>query len=161
MRLLALGFAVLVVSLACRPAATTTPLDLSKIVGPGLIFDDVHVFDGFEDLGVMDVLVEGQQITHVGAVALDTLPPASNVVVIPGAGKLTLLPGLIDAHAHVSGAPDLARALSFGVTTVLDQFMDEETMSRIKRDREPANRHHHHPQRRLTARHTSYAASSA
>jgi imidazolonepropionase-like amidohydrolase len=120
-----------VVSLACRPAATATPLDLARLGGPGLIFDDVHVFDGVADLGVVDVLV-----------ALDTLPPASNVVVISGGGKLTLLPGLIDAHAHVSGPPDLASALSHGVTTVLDQFMDEQTMGRIAARRPRSNPRH-------------------
>jgi hypothetical protein len=133
MRPPALVLAACVVSLACHPEATATPLDLAQLGGPGLIFDDVHVFGGVADLGVVDVLVEGHQITHVGPVALDTLPPASNVVVISGGGKLTLLPGLIDAHAHVSGPPDLASALSHGVTTVLDQFMDEQTMGRIER----------------------------
>lgn len=118
---------------ACHPAATTTLIDLSKIDGPGLVFDDVHVFDGVADLGVVDVVVEGERISHVGAVALDTLPPESGVLVVSGGGQLTLLPGFIDAHAHVSGPPDLARALSYGVTTVLDQFMDEQTMGRIKR----------------------------
>jgi hypothetical protein len=130
MRAPALGLATSLVSLACHRAATATPLDLSQMEGPGLVFDDVHVFDGVEDLGVVDVLVEGQQITHVGPVALDTRLSDSNVVVITGGGKLTLLPGLIDAHAHVSALPALARALSYGVTTVLDPFMHEETMGR-------------------------------
>jgi hypothetical protein len=38
-------------------------------------FDDVRVFDGVAVRGVVDVLVEGERITHVGAVDLDTLPP--------------------------------------------------------------------------------------
>ena len=33
---------------------------------------------------------------------------------------MTLLPGLVDAHAHVAGTEDLRQALRFGVTTVLD-----------------------------------------
>ena len=41
---------------------------------------------------------------------------------IPGDGR-TLLPGLIDAHAHVFGDA-LERALVFGVTTELDMFTD-------------------------------------
>src|SRR5690606_10118273 len=119
--------------LACHPEGTAAPIDLTNISGPALIFDDVHVFDGVDDLGVIDVVVEGETISHIGTVDLTTLPPAADATVIEGHGALTLLPGLIDAHAHVSGPRDLARAMTFGVTTVLDQFMDEGTMGMIKR----------------------------
>ena len=48
-----------------------------------------------------------------------TMIVPSGVTVIDGAGK-TLLPGLIDSHAHVWGTPFLEQAAVFGVTTVLD-----------------------------------------
>jgi imidazolonepropionase-like amidohydrolase len=120
--------------LACRPGATAGPIDLANISGPALIFDDVHVFDGVDDLGIVDVVVEGETIAAIGTVDLDSLPPAADVTVIEGHRKLTLLPGLIDAHAHVQGSADLVRATIFGVTTVLDQFMNERTMGLIKRE---------------------------
>jgi len=39
--------------------------------------------------------------------------------VIDGANS-TIMPGLIDAHAHVASLADPRQALQFGVTTVLD-----------------------------------------
>src|SRR5690606_37869459 len=62
--------------LACHPEGTAAPIDLTNISGPALIFDDVHVFDGVDDLGVIDVVVEGETISHIGTVDLTTLPPA-------------------------------------------------------------------------------------
>ncbi|HLT36312.1 MAG TPA: hypothetical protein VK034_08500, partial [Enhygromyxa sp.] len=106
-------------ALACRPEGTAAPIDLTNISGPALVFDDIHVFDGVDDLGIIDVVVEGETISQIGTVDLASLPPAADVTVIDGHGALTLLPGLIDAHAHVSGPHDLARAMSYGVTTVL------------------------------------------
>jgi dihydroorotase-like cyclic amidohydrolase len=47
------------------------------------------------------------------------LPQWRHLPIVDGAGA-TLLPGLIDAHAHVRNDEDLRQALRFGVTTVLD-----------------------------------------
>jgi imidazolonepropionase-like amidohydrolase len=84
----------------------------------GLLFHGLQVFDGATTLGRTSVLVEGDRITGVG----DELDVPSKVTVVPGAGH-TLLPGLIDAHVHVTGGA-LARGLRFGVTTQLDMFAD-------------------------------------
>lgn len=82
-----------------------------------LAFTKVRVFDGTALIPEATVLVDGDKIVAVtpgGAV------PAG-VTVIDGQGQ-TLLPGLIDAHAHVFEKSALEQSLVFGVTTVLDMF---------------------------------------
>ncbi|RVX38504.1 imidazolonepropionase-like amidohydrolase [Nonomuraea polychroma] len=71
---------------------------------------DVRVFDGERTIPQADVLIDGDRIAEVTAGPVD--------VEVDGAGK-TLLPGLIDAHAHAFDG-DLEEALKFGVTTELD-----------------------------------------
>jgi imidazolonepropionase-like amidohydrolase len=61
------------------------------------------------------VAVAGGTIRAVGG----DLPQWRHLPIVDGAGA-TLLPGLIDAHAHVRGEEDLRQALRYGVTTVLD-----------------------------------------
>ena len=48
------------------------------------------------------------------------LPVPPGIPTIDGAGS-TLLPGLIDSHAHAWQREDLERAAQFGVTTEFDQ----------------------------------------
>jgi len=78
----------------------------------------VRLFDGDVVLENMSVLVEDG---HIAAVAAHLDPPGG-VTVVDGRGR-TLLPGLIDSHAHALGDA-LADALRFGVTTELDMFTD-------------------------------------
>jgi imidazolonepropionase-like amidohydrolase len=59
--------------------------------------------------------VEGGVIRAVGP----ELAAWRHLPTIDGSGT-TLMPGLVDAHAHVRNLEDLADALRFGVTTVLD-----------------------------------------
>jgi imidazolonepropionase-like amidohydrolase len=73
---------------------------------------DARVFDGEKNLGATTVLIDGRKIVQVGGRVPD------GVEVVDGAGA-TLLPGLIDAHAHTS-PQSLALALRFGVTTELE-----------------------------------------
>ena len=77
---------------------------------------DVTVFDGEEFLPHRDVWVEEGRIRAVG----QRLNLPEGLPRVDGRGH-TLLPGLIDAHAHSFGSA-LSDALRFGVTTVLDQF---------------------------------------
>jgi imidazolonepropionase-like amidohydrolase len=82
-----------------------------------ILFHDVRVFDGARTFTHQDVLVQDGKIARIGA----RLAATPNAHVIDGSGK-TLLPGLIDAHAHAWGPGPLATALVFGVTTELDMF---------------------------------------
>lgn len=86
------------------------------------------MFDGERSLGPADVLVEGGVITRVGR----DVPAPAGAQVVAGEGR-TLLPGLLDAHAHVHDAADLEQALAFGVTTVLDMFSASPARARALR----------------------------
>lgn len=78
-----------------------------------MLFHDFRVFDGERVRPRTDVLVEDGYVIAVGA-GLRGTP------VVRGA---TLLPGLLDAHVHLT--PGASRqAIAFGVTTQLDMFAD-------------------------------------
>jgi imidazolonepropionase-like amidohydrolase len=81
------------------------------------------VFDGVDDRGIHDVVIDDGVIVSVGGEA-----PADAERVDAAGG--TLLPGLIDAHTHTSRAA-LGIALRFGVTTELEM---QGTLARGHRD---------------------------
>jgi imidazolonepropionase-like amidohydrolase len=70
---------------------------------------NVRVFDGTRLLSPETVVIDQGRITA----------DAAGARVVDGGGAV-LLPGLIDAHVHLSGRPDLERLREFGVTTALD-----------------------------------------
>jgi imidazolonepropionase-like amidohydrolase len=75
----------------------------------GIIFNNVRIFDGartLDDSGKGRVRVEGQRITHVSAG--EAITPQEGDRVIDGAGA-TLMPGLIEAHAHLSWPSSVER----------------------------------------------------
>jgi imidazolonepropionase-like amidohydrolase len=78
---------------------------------------NARAFDGIRMLPRASVLIVDGKIQGVGP---DLVPP-TGARIIDGAGKC-LLPGLIDAHAHIQSPEDLKTALTFGVTTYLDMF---------------------------------------
>ena len=78
-------------------------------------FPYVRVFDGERVHEDTQVAVEGGVIRAVGR----DLTMWRHLSVIDGTGA-TLMPGLIEAHAHVRSIEDLEEALRLGVTTVLD-----------------------------------------
>lgn len=92
------------------------------------VVQDCRLFDGTESVGKGSVLVVGERIAAVGT----DLDLPAGVSVVEGKGR-TLLPGLIDAHAHAK-PPALEQALAFGVTTVLDMFSDPSYMVEQRRD---------------------------
>lgn len=102
------------IALGCgaRAPATTAHDDNSFVVR------GVRVFDGERVIERANVVVRGGRIA-----AVSDAPPPSELPVIDGSGR-TLLPGLIDAHAHVSSEAGLHDALRFGVTTELDMMTD-------------------------------------
>ena len=83
--------------------------------GTSFLISNVRVFDGERVFENSQVAVEAGIIRALGR----DLPMWRHLPVIDGAGG-TLMPGLIDAHGHVSDAEQLRQALRFGVTTVLD-----------------------------------------
>jgi imidazolonepropionase-like amidohydrolase len=83
-----------------------------------VLFQHVRVFDGTAVVPNADVVIQNGKIQTVGTGL--AAPPDARIV--DGTGK-TLLPGLIDAHAHVHSRESLEQALVFGVTTELDMMM--------------------------------------
>ena len=107
----AFGLGLVGLGVAGTFASTATQTPSTEFVVRG-----VRVFDGERVLPKASVHVRDGKIVSVG----DTAP--GGVESIPGSGR-TLLPGLIDAHAHAFGDA-LERALVFGVTTEFDMFTD-------------------------------------
>jgi imidazolonepropionase-like amidohydrolase len=72
------------------------------------LFSNVHVFDGEAEKRIMNanVLVEGNLIKQVSSKPI----PADGATVIDGGGR-TLMPGMIEAHGHVTYASPLAQML--------------------------------------------------
>lgn len=91
------------------------------------MFRHVRVFDGQTVLPDTTVVVQDGRIAALGARV--ALPRGAER--IDGTGK-TLLPGLIDSHAHVWNRSHLAQSLVLGVTTVLDMFTDPKLAAGLK-----------------------------
>lgn len=78
---------------------------------------NVRVFDGSVLLPESTVLIDGDRISRPCA-PCKVCPPAE---VYDAKGK-TLIPGLIDSHAHPSNTTHLKNFTSFGVTTAVNAF---------------------------------------
>ncbi len=100
----------------------------SNATAAPIAFKNVRVFDGIQSLPPTTVVIQNGQISSVG-----TGPIPADAEIIDGAGK-TLLPGLIDAHAHAHSVNSLRAALVFGVTTELDMFCDLDSLSQMRRE---------------------------
>lgn len=121
--------AVLLLATAAPPAAGP-----AAAAPGGFVVRGARVFDGIRTLGIADVLVSGGKIVAVGRDL--AVPPGTEAVA--GAGR-TLLPGLIDSHAHSLG-DTLRDALVFGVTTELDMFADPRWAAKVKADQAAGGR---------------------
>ena len=89
-----------------------------ECTSPATAVESVRVFDGERVLPSATVLFHCAKISGVFVEGAQFDLP-EDAIRIDGRGK-TLLPGLIDAHVHVSRRSSLERTLEFGVTTVLD-----------------------------------------
>ncbi len=78
--------------MASTPSATSLP--------PPTLLRDAHIFAP-EDLGLRQVLVAAGRVLWIG-VADDAAPSLPGLEIVDLGGK-RLIPGLIDAHAHVTG----------------------------------------------------------
>jgi imidazolonepropionase-like amidohydrolase len=95
-----------------------------------LLIRDVRLFDGHRVFEHRSVLVAGGVIRAIGGPNMGS----RGAQVIDGRGK-TLLPGIIDAHVHVSpGDPEgsLVESARFGVTTDLDMFTSLDGIRKFK-----------------------------
>jgi imidazolonepropionase-like amidohydrolase len=95
-----------------------------------LALHDVRVFDGAQVLEHQTVLVGDGRILALGPAGI-TIPPGATVV--EGAGA-TLVPGLVDSHAHVNYDEDPVDALAAGVTSEVDMMSPPSVSVRLARD---------------------------
>jgi len=106
----------------------------SPPVASHFAIDNVRVFDGHEVIENTTVIVQDGRVRSVG---INTDTP-DGIERIDGSGK-TLLPGLIDGHAHSFG-DSRADAVRFGVTTVLDMFTAPEQLLPARQQRASLDR---------------------
>lgn len=118
----------LAASVSGQPRAASPARDSDP--GNDFVLRDVRVFDGARVLPTAQVLVIDGRVVAVGA----SVKTPEGVHEIDGSGK-TVLPGLIDAHAHSWGEAQ-SDALRFGVTAELDMLGDWNRLPEIKRQRE-------------------------
>ena len=110
--------------LSCAPTRSTVPPGAELPNAPAmpdasLVIRDVRVFDGAQVLPRTSVWIDDG---HIVAIDAEATPPAG-AEIVDGGGR-TLLPGLIDAHAHAHSGADLEQAAVFGVTCELDMMGD-------------------------------------
>lgn len=91
----------------------------------------VRVFDGSQVIPSATVVVLNGRIDAVGA---NVIPPAG-LPVIDGTGS-TLMPGIIDGHAHARSREELERALQFGVTTEMDMWTLRHFANSMRREQD-------------------------
>ena len=122
--------AVAVMSRQGHEAASTDAQKAEAIPANSFAVRDVRVFDGERMIERANVIVRDGLVAELGP----DVPIDADLTVVEGAGR-TLLPGLIDAHAHSWG--DAQRdALRFGVTTEIDMHGEPSRLAAIKRQRE-------------------------
>jgi imidazolonepropionase-like amidohydrolase len=125
--------AMIFVGMVLVAAAILSTAQESPVAKGDLVIRNVRLFDGERIVPSADVVVKDGSIVAAGAGA--TAPGDAEIV--DGRGK-TLLPGLIDSHVHVWTADNLKQSLVFGVTAVVDMFMNTEAMKAIKAEQSSA-----------------------
>jgi imidazolonepropionase-like amidohydrolase len=117
-----------ILTMLCALAVALAPIG-ARAQG-AFVVRDVRLFDGERVTEHRSAVVRDGVIADVGGAEL-AVPAGARVV--DGRGR-TLMPGLIDAHVHLSDSAeaDLRQALPFGVTTVLDMWNGGARLERIK-----------------------------
>ena len=127
----------LITSLLCGALAVSAPtvVDAQATAvsqNTRVVFYNVDVFDGYRLLRSRTVIIENGMIQSVNAAEFK--PPAESSTNIEGRG-MTLLPGLIDAHAHIGGGEQpFEQAAALGVTTVLDMWGDPGQLAPLEKE---------------------------
>ena len=90
---------VLPLVLLALGVSTAQPIARQAVRSPTVVIKAARMFDGRSDTAITDaiIVVEGTSITAAGSRL--AIPPGSSVVDL---GDVTLLPGFIDAHTHLS-----------------------------------------------------------
>ncbi|MCR6702396.1 MAG: hypothetical protein NVV68_15150 [Dokdonella sp.] len=109
-----------------EPATVPEP---AAEVSDAFVIRDARVFDGDRVIERASVIVRSGRIEAVGA----DLPIPDGLPVVEASGR-TLLPGLIDAHAHSFGSAR-RQALAFGVTVEIDLHGDAARLPQLARER--------------------------
>jgi len=100
-----------------KTASAAAPADSTTAPSTPTLIQQVRIFDGVRVVPAGDVLISGTKIAQVAS----RITPGRGWNVVSGRGR-TLLPGLIDAHVHISSVDDMATMMQYGVTTVLEMF---------------------------------------
>ena len=106
----------------CVLGSTAIPAEAApprSVCASSFAIVNVRVFDGDQVIPQATVIVVDDVIEAVGA----NLPVPQGTPTIDGAGS-TLMPGMLDSHAHAWQRSDLERAAQFGVTTEFDMWSD-------------------------------------
>ncbi|HEV2385906.1 MAG TPA: amidohydrolase family protein [Candidatus Acidoferrales bacterium] len=112
-----------------HPVALASAGSADAIPSSTFLVRHARIFDGVRVISADSVLVANGRIEKVGR----NLSAAAGVPVVEADGD-TLLPGLIDSHAHTFARDDLQQALVFGVTTELDMFTDYHLAATIRKE---------------------------
>ncbi|MBD9477573.1 amidohydrolase family protein [Pseudoxanthomonas sp. PXM02] len=131
----------------CRtilPGLAIALSSFSALAVDTVVLQNARVFDGREDLGVVDIVVEGGRIAHVGDAGDPKWRDARR---IDYTGK-HVLPGLVSNHSHVGNTEglehgdrfytrdnvvrDLRQFQRYGVTTVTSLGMNGEAFTAIR-----------------------------
>lgn len=105
-----MSIAAIFTSLVVLAAACGLPAGLETQVPPKTAITNVHVFDGTKFGKLTTVVTVGGIITNGNAFG---------ATVVDGNGGY-LIPGLIDAHCHITSCSYLTTMRQYGVTTALD-----------------------------------------
>ena len=127
-RILRLASAALAVATLVPAGAFAAP---PPTVSDSFTITNARVFDGSQVIPGATVVVLDGRIHAVGA---NVAVPAG-LPVIDGTGS-TLMPGIIDGHAHARSRQELERAIQFGVTTEMDMWTLPEFAASVRREQE-------------------------
>lgn len=78
-----------------------------------IVIQNVGLFDGYEDKGIVDIGINEDTIAAIAT------KPLSGYSVIDASGKY-LIPGLVNAHVHASKMEDLQAGYPLGILTLLN-----------------------------------------